>query len=212
MSFEDRTDAGRRLACRVADLADSDAVVLGVTRGGVPVAAELARVLRLPVDVVAARRLADPFRPAVTIGAFAERGVCVTDPVALHDAGLGPDELAEIKRNVDLELARQARILRRGGPPLRLAGRTAVIVDDGVATGMTAIAVCRSARLGGAERVVLAVAVAAVDAVAALGAEADEVVCAERPMGLATLASWYADFTEKTDEHIAALLDSVAVA
>ena len=211
MSFEDRAEAGRRLACRLADLAGTDAVVLGVTRGGVPVAAELARVLRLPIDVVVARRLADPFRPAVTIGAFAERGVCVTDQVALHDAGVGPADLAEIKRNVDLQLAQQGQILRRGGQPLPLAGRTAVVVDDGVATGMTAIAGCRSARLGSAERVVLAVAVATVDAVAALCAEADEVVCVERPMALATLASWYADFPRATDEHIAAVLRSVAV-
>jgi putative phosphoribosyl transferase len=211
MSFQDRTEAGRRLACRLADLAGTDAVVLGVTRGGVPVAAELARVLRLPIDVVVARRLADPFRPAVTIGAFAEGGVCVTDPVALHDAGVGPAELAEIKRNVDLELAQQAQILRRGGQPISLADRTAVVVDDGVATGMTAIAGCRAARLGNPERVVLAVAVATVDAVAGLCAEADEVVCVERPMALATLASWYTDFTTATDEHITAVLRSVAV-
>ena len=160
MPFVDRRDAGRRLAERLMSLRGEDAVVLGLPRGGVPVAFEVARALGAPLDVILVRKLGVPFQPELAMGAIGEGGARVVNDEVLRRAGVTPSELAEVEHREQAELDRRARRYRGGRPPVGLTGRTAVVVDDGIATGSTARAACLVARAQGAARVVLAVPVA----------------------------------------------------
>ena len=207
MGFEDRADAGRCLARRLTQLRGADVVVLGVTRGGVPAAFEVAQALDAPLDVVVARKVSAPFQPELTMCAVAEKGVCVVNPETLHVAGVGPDDLAEIERATLVAIDRWARRLRHGRRPVPLTGRTAVIVDDGVATGTTARAACAVARRLAAYRVVLAVPVAPADVLTSLGHDADEVVCLHAPRWIPSLSQWYSEFTRPSNDELAAFLD-----
>jgi putative phosphoribosyl transferase len=211
MRFEDRTDAGRRLARRLAHLDHGgDAVVVGLARGGVPIAAAIAEVLSLRLDIVVARRLTAPFQPAQTVGAMAERGICVTDEAALRGACLGPEELAEIERVIGQEVEQDARYLRENRSVLPLAGRTVIVADDGAVTGMTATAAIRAVRALRPYRVVLAVAVAPASVLGALDDEADEVVAIEAPTRLPALSDWYGRFAPVTDDEVFAALRRAA--
>lgn len=153
MSFTDRVDAGRRLARRLAHLSEVDVVVLGLPRGGVPVAFDVAQALHAPLDVIVTRKLDAPFQTELAMGAVAENGVRVIYP----------------------------KMLRRGRSRIPLAGRTTLVVDDGIASGTTAEAACRAARILGPQRIVLAVPVAPAHAVTALGSVAEEIVYTETP-------------------------------
>jgi putative phosphoribosyl transferase len=205
MRFADRADAGRHLARRLFHLDRCDAAVVGLARCGIPVAVTIAHALALPVDVVVARRLVDPHQPGLTVGAVAEHSVTMLRPAVPGFAGLHPDELEKAGR----EVRAQARALRRGRPPLSLAGRTVVVADDGAVTGMTAAAGVRAVRALRPDRVVLALAVAPAAVVSTLSLEADEVVCVETPPEVITLESWYADFALPTAAEIAVLLRAV---
>jgi putative phosphoribosyl transferase len=204
--FVNRTDAGRRLADRLTGLRGDDVVVLALPRGGVPVAYEVARALGAPLDVIIVRKLGVPYQRELGMGAVAEGGVRVLNERVLRSASVTDADIAAVERAELAELHRRALELRGDRPPTPLAGRVAVVVDDGIATGSTARAACRAARAKGAARVILAVPVAPPSAVAALRSDADEVVCVDSPEHLWAVGQWYRDFTQTTDDEVIDLL------
>ncbi|MCU1437254.1 MAG: phosphoribosyl transferase [Naasia sp.] len=206
--FRDREDAGGRLAELVAHLRLPDPVILGLPRGGVPVAARVARRLGAPLDVLLVRKLGAPGYPEYAMGAIGERGVRVVRPAVLQALSVGADELAAIEGRERGELGRRAERYRGGRPPLDLTGRCAVVVDDGVATGATAEAACSVARLLGARETVLATPVAPADWVEALGEAADEYVAVEEAEAFASVGRFYARFEQVSDEEVVRLLAS----
>jgi putative phosphoribosyl transferase len=206
MPFRDRREAGQRLAERLSGLRGSQPLVLGLPRGGVPVAFEVARALDAPLDVLVVRKLGVPFQPELGMGAVGEDGVRVLNPEVLREAGVTDAQLAEVEARERAEVEQRAARLRGGRPPVPLSGRTVIIVDDGLATGGTARAAIRVARERGAARVVLAVPVAPPDTVAALSREADEVIALETPEPFFAIGGWYADFIPTSDQEVADLL------
>lgn len=206
MIFADRADAGRRLAARLRPLADEDPVVLGLPRGGVPVAFEVARELEAPLDVIIVRKLGVPFHRELGFGAIGEGGVRVVHDAIVRMSRAREEELAEVERDEQEELIRQARRFRRGRPRVAVGGRTVIVVDDGIATGATARAACRVARAQGAARVVLAVPVAPPDAAEALRQDADDVVCLSTPAEFSAVGEWYEDFSQTSDAEVVDLL------
>ncbi|MBW4703908.1 phosphoribosyltransferase [Micromonospora sp. RL09-050-HVF-A] len=208
-SYHDRDDAGRQLAARLTALAGRpDVVVLGLVRGGVPVARVVADQLGVPLDVLVVRKLGLPWAPEVAFGALGPGGVRVlNDQVA---AQLDPTDSADVQRREQAELDRREARYRSGRPPLDLTGRTALIVDDGLATGATARAAVQVARRLGAHRVVVAVPVGAQQAYEMLTAEADEVVCARRPADFGAVSAYYDDFHEVDDDEVTGALIATA--
>ena len=183
----------------------------GLPRGGVPVAAEVADALDAPLDVIVVRKLGVPSQPELAVGAIGEGGVRIINREVAGAARISDGQLAEVERLARAELERRARRFRgdRGRPSL--SGRTAIVVDDGMATGSTAYAACEVARSLGATRVVLAVPVASTTSVTELRRTADEIVCLEVPQNLHAVGQWYADFGQTTDEEVVALLGAAAV-
>jgi putative phosphoribosyl transferase len=206
--FRDRTDAGARLAHELERFRVDDPVVLGLPRGGVPVAFEIACALDAPLDVVVVRKLGLPSQPELAMGAVGEGGTTVVNDRVVHYARVSPDALAAVANRERAEVERRARQFRGDRPALPLTGRTVIVVDDGIATGSTAHAALRVVRAQGAARVVLAVPVAPPETVAELRAVADEVVCLEspRPPSFFAVGQWYANFTQVTDDEVNALL------
>jgi putative phosphoribosyl transferase len=207
MLFVDRVEAGRRLAERLGHLRGEDVVVLGLPRGGVPVAFEVAEALDAPLDVIVVRKLGVPFQPELGMGAIGEDGVRIVNEEIVCAASVTDDELARVERTERVELARRVERYRRGRSRVPLAGRTAVIVDDGIATGSTARAACRVARAQGAGRVVLAVPVAPPGWTDSLGDVADELVCVATPGLFRAIGMWYGNFTQTTDDEVARCLE-----
>jgi putative phosphoribosyl transferase len=209
MSFRDRTDAGRRLAAALAHLGGADVVVLGLPRGGVPVAFEVARALGAPLDVIVVRKLGVPFQPELGMGAIGEDGIRVLNDEVIQMAQVSPSELAAVERREAAELARRAGRFRGERARVDVTGKTAIIVDDGLATGSTARAAVKVARAHGAARVVLAVPVAAPGAARRLQSVADEVICLETPAWFSAIGQWYADFTQTSDDEVIDLLEQI---
>lgn len=212
MPFADRTEAGRRLAERLGPLRELDPVVLGLPRGGVPVAYEVARALGAPLDVIVVRKLGVPHQPELAMGAVGEDGVLVVNEQALRQTGVGDERLDEVARREGREVEQRARRFRGHHPRVDLTGRTVVIVDDGVATGSTAIAACRVARAHGAKHVVVAVPVAPRGWAADFQSEADEVVALETPRLFMSVGQFYDDFSQTSDAEVTALLDGARAA
>jgi putative phosphoribosyl transferase len=207
--FADRADAGRRLAAALAPLKDTDVIVLGLPRGGVPVAAEVARALSAPLDVVIVRKLGLPFEREVAMGAIGEDGVRVLDQYIIGAARVTPDQIEAVERRERAVLESRVRSFRHNRPRIDLTGRTAIIVDDGIATGATASAACRVARAMGAARVILAAPVGAPDTVRDF-ADADEIVCPLTPLHFVAVGRHYLDFTQTSDEEVIRILDEAA--
>ncbi|MFF4822441.1 phosphoribosyltransferase family protein [Streptomyces sp. NPDC001312] len=210
MLFTDRLDAGRRLAARLEHLTGQDVVVLGLPRGGVPVAEVVAEALGAPLDVCLVRKLGVPFHPELGMGAIGEDGVRVLGEDVLREARVTPGELARVEERERDELQRRAERYRGERPPVAVAGRTVAVVDDGVATGSTARAACRTVRARGAARTVLAVPVAPPDWTHRLGGEADELVCLATPPDFFAVGQFYADFAQLDDEDVVACLRRAA--
>ncbi len=206
MRFRNRSDAGRRLANRLQFLRGEDVVVLGLPRGGVPVAAAVARALDAPLDVILVRKLGVPAQPELGLGAIGESGARVINPEVVRYAHVSEQQIAQVEDKERAELQRRAQRFRGDAPHVPLAGRTAVIVDDGIATGSTARAACQVARALGAATVVLAVPVAPPSADGALRGDADEVICLEMPERFLAIGEWYEDFAQTSDEEVEALL------
>lgn len=206
MPFRDRVDAGQELGQVLLPLRGEQTIVLGVPRGGVPVAAEVARALGAPLDVILVRKLGVPAQPEVAMGAIGEGGVRVINDAVVRVAGVSDAEVARVEKVERVELERRAMRIRGNQPHKPLTGRTAIIVDDGIATGSTARAACRVARALGAGRVVLAVPVGAPDSIQELRRDADQVVCLETPALFYAVGQWYDDFRATTDEEVVELL------
>jgi len=210
MFFVDRADAGRHLARRLRPMGGADVAVLGLPRGGVPVAFEVAEELHAPLDVIVVRKLGVPFQPEYGFGAIGEGGARAIDDYVVRQTGLTGTQIAEVEARERVLLDRRVRQLRGDNPPVPLTGRTAIIVDDGIATGSTARAACQVARARGASRVVLAAPVGPVEAAAVLRRDADEVVCLHTPPRLFAIGEWYGDFSQVTDEEVTILLGKAA--
>ncbi len=204
--FRDRRDAGRQLASLLERFGGERPVVVAIPRGGVPVAAEVARVLDAPLDVALVRKLGAPQNPEFAIGALAEGGVLVLSRQIVRALGLSEPDLRALLARGEEEVAEQLRRYRGSREPADLAGRTAILVDDGLATGRSAQAAVRSLRKRGAARVILAVPVAAPESAQMLRQEADEVVSVEEPADLWAVGYWYEDFSPTSDEEVTALL------
>jgi putative phosphoribosyl transferase len=204
--FHDRIEAGRLLAARLADGRGERPVVLAVTGGGVPVAFEVARALGAALEPIVVRKLGAPDSPEFALGAIAEGGAAYLNPEALLEAGLRDADVEAIAEREAAELARRARLYRGGRSLPDLHGRTAIVVDDGVATGATAHAAARAARAAGADRVVLAAPVIAADAVPDLRTDLDDVVAVEYPAHLVAVGVWYERFAQVGDDEVIALL------
>ncbi|MBE9373568.1 phosphoribosyltransferase [Saccharopolyspora sp. HNM0983] len=211
VGYDDRAHAGRVLAGHLTAAALTDPVVLGLARGGVPVAAEVARALHAPLRVCVARKIGAPGQPELAVGAVTAEGPADFDERMLRSFGL---DTAGMQQATDRERAEARRREQRFGSPgaEALRGREAVLVDDGLATGATARAAVRMVRAAGAARVVLAVPVGARDAVAALRGEADEVVCVLQPVSFAAVGQWYRDFAATDDAEIDRLLAELGAA
>ena len=210
MGFADRGDAGRRLAAVLGHLRGQRVVVLGLPRGGVPVAYEVARALGAPLDVIVVRKLGVPFQPELGMGAIGEDGVRVLNQEVIQRSRISAAELAAVEARERAELERRASRYRRRRPRQPLDGRTAVVVDDGIATGSTARAACQIARAHGAARVVLAVPVAPPGWQARMEDVADELICVATPRSFFAIGQSYADFSQTTDEEVTGCLDRAA--
>jgi putative phosphoribosyl transferase len=204
--YRDRRDAGRQLGERLAALAPEHPVVIGLPRGGVPVAFEVARALDAPLDVLVARKLGAPGNPEYGVGAIAESGVRVLNEQAVRMLQLTPEELEHVTDRAERELRTRLARYREGRAPAPVKGRTAILVDDGLATGGTARAALRALRERDPARLILAVPVGAGATVQALERECDEIVCLLTPEPMWAIGSWYDDFSQTTDEEVSALL------
>jgi putative phosphoribosyl transferase len=210
MLFVDRADAGRHLAQRLRHLRGEDLVVLGLPRGGVPVAFEVAGELHAPLDVIMVHKLGVPFQPEYGFGAIGQDGVRIVDDCVVRQTRLAETQIAEVETRERVLLDRRVSRLRGDHPPVPLADRTVIIVDDGIATGSTARAACSVARARGARRVIFAAPVGSVAGTAALRRDADEVVCVHTPPRFFAIGEWYGDFSRVTDEEVTILLDKAA--
>jgi putative phosphoribosyl transferase len=208
MRFVDRDDAGRRLADVLADVVAASAVVLGIPRGGVVVAVPVARRLGAPLDVVVPKKIGAPFNPELGLGAVAP-GVRVLDSDLIGRLGVSEGYLEREIAREEAEIERRTAAYRGGRPPLDLEGRTAVVVDDGVATGGTAVAAARWARAQRAPTVVFAAPVGPPDTAARLREACDRVVLLHAPPNFAAVGEWYDRFDQVSDDEVRAALAAV---
>jgi putative phosphoribosyl transferase len=198
--FHDRRDAGARLAARLRTV--PSVTVVGLPRGGVVVAAEIATALRKPLDIVLVRKLGAPGEPELGIGAIAEGGVEVLNTRLIERLGVTPAALDRERDRQQRELERRRHLYRSGEEPLSVRERPVLLVDDGLATGITATAAARSLRARGASSIALAVPVAAPSAIRDIADEVDEVVCLEQPAFFRAVGQWYEDFRQTTDAEV----------
>jgi putative phosphoribosyl transferase len=209
LMFRDRADAGRRLAERLAAMALSDPVVLTLPRGGVPVGAEIAKALGAPLDVALVRKIGAPGQPELAVGAIADGDdpEIVLNHKVVRELGLNEDYVAAEATRELATIERRRREYQALRPALEYAGRDVIVVDDGVATGMTMQAALRHIRRRAPRRLIAAAPVASREGLAMLRKEADEVVCLAAPRGFGAVGSFYAVFTQVSDEEVAALLE-----
>jgi putative phosphoribosyl transferase len=208
MRFEDRSDAGRRLAEALLHLRGRDPVVLALPRGGVPVGFEIARALGAPLDVVLVRKIGAPSQPELAAGAIVdgEEPELVVNEEIVAALGVPQEYLRrEAARQLE-EIERRRRVYLEGRAPVSVAAKTAIVVDDGIATGATMRAALRAVRRRGPRRLVLAAPVAAPEAIADLRPEVDEVVCLSMPAYLGGIGAAYEDFHQLDDEEVRELL------
>lgn len=202
----DRMAAGRALAGLLEGYRGSDAIVLALPRGGVPVAWEIARALDLPLDLLPVRKLGMPGHAEYALGAIAGGGVRVLSPQALHGAAPDPEYLEQVTARERRELERREQLYRGERPPPSLHGRTVLLVDDGLATGATMRAAVQAVRRQAPARIVLAVPVASREALAELRARVEEIVCPLVPDWLSSIGEWYLDFAQTEDARVLAIL------
>jgi putative phosphoribosyl transferase len=207
MQFADRRDAGRRLAAELLPLARERPVVVALPRGGVPVAVEVARALDAPLDILAVRKLGAPGNRELGVGAVAEGGSAVLDSGSAEQLGLTRSVLDATLERETQELRRRVERYRGERPPIAVRGRTVIVVDDGLATGLSDLAAIRALRKREARRIVVAVPVGSRESIEMLAEEADQVLCMMIPDRLYGVGLWYEDFAPVSDEEVLALLE-----
>lgn len=207
-TFKDRENARRRLAKRLSAYRDADPVVFALPRGGVPVGYEISRALQAPLDVLVARKLGAPGQPELGIGAVAPGGVRVLNEEAVGMLGLPDDYLERVTAREEAEARRRLRRFRGERPEPEVRERTAILADDGLATGVTALAAVEALRRRNPRRLILAVPVCAEGSVELLKPKVDEVVCLEIPVDFGAVGFWYRDFGQIPDEEVVKLLES----
>jgi putative phosphoribosyl transferase len=207
MQFLDRRDAGRQLAAKLAGFArDPGVLVLGLPRGGVPVAFEVARALHAPLDVFVVRKLGVPGQRELAMGAIASGGLRVLNKGVIEALGISPAAVKSVAERELLEMERQQRTYRGNGPLPELSGRSIIIVDDGLATGSTMRAAMAALRQSNPARIIVAVPVAAAETARELAREADQVVCVSTPLDFHSVSAWYENFSQTSDEEVRQLL------
>jgi len=209
--FHDRKDAGGQLAARLVDFKGKNPVVLALPRGGVAIGFEIARVLGAPLDIVLVRKIGVPWQPELAFGAVADGGggppETFTDERMVKALAIPPDYVRDETARQLIELERRRRIYCAGRPPVDIAGCTAIVVDDGIATGATMRVGLRAVRRREPAWLVLAAPVAAAETLADLADEADETVCVEMPKGLGAIGYYYDDFHQMSDAEVTDLLE-----
>jgi len=211
MIFGDRVDAGRRLAEKLRAYANrDDVIVLGIPRGGVPVAFEVAAALHAPLDVFLSRKLGVPGQEELAFGAVATGGVRVLDQELIEAVGISKREIEEITHRVRTELERRESAFRGKRPPLDLEGKIAILIDDGIATGSSMRAAINALRQHRPARVVVAIPVAPLSTFHRLRSEVDELICVHMPESFYAIGQFYADFSQVADEEVTALIHRAA--
>ena len=205
--FEDRRDAGRRLAGKLFRFKDERAVVFALPRGGVPVGYEISRSLGAPLDVFVSRKLGAPGQPEFGIGAVAAGGVRVLNKDVVRRLGIPDDYVQKITAQELAEVGRRLRYFRGERPETEVGGRTAILVDDGLATGVTARAAVEALKMRKPGRLILAAPVCAAQTAALFKRAVDELVCLESPSDLGAIGFWYRNFEQTSDEEVVALLE-----
>jgi putative phosphoribosyl transferase len=209
MLFKDRRDAGQQLAARLAFLkGQPNVIVLGIPRGGVVVAAEIARALHAPLDVFLAHKLGAPFNPELAVGAITSTGEVLLDELLVTELRLSEKEIAREVAQQRKEIARRLAAFRRNRPPLDLQNKTVVIVDDGIATGSTMLAALRALRRQKIERLILAIPVGPPETVQRLACECDQVIVLDMPEPFWAVGRFYIHFGQTSDEEVIELLDA----
>ena len=207
MVFKDRADAGRELAKSLAFLKnESNIIVLGIPRGGVVVAAQVARTLNAPLDVFFAHKLGAPSNPELAIGAMTSDGTILLDDVAVRDLQISEEDVAREAELQRKEIARRAKLYRQDRPPLKVQNKTVVLIDDGVATGSTVLVSLRALRQQLPAKLILAIPVGPADTLARLARECDQLVVIERPAIFWAVGQFYLNFGQTSDEEVIALL------
>jgi putative phosphoribosyl transferase len=208
VSFRDRSEAGRRLGEALRGYAGRpDVIVLALPRGGVPVAAEVARELSAPLDVYVVRKLGVPGHRELAMGAIASGGVRVVNERVVRASSLPDEAIEQVAREEERELERRERLLRGERPAPEFTGRKVILVDDGIATGSTMRAAIAALRELGAARIIVGVPVAAPDTCLELEQEVDEVECVATPEPFMAISLWYEDFEQTTDEEVRDIID-----
>lgn len=206
MRFRDRADAGRTLAERLSEFARPGVIVLGLPRGGVPVAAEVATKLAAPLDVFLVRKLGAPGHPELAMGAIADGGIIVLNDEVIQELDISPIAVEQVAARERTELDRRDRAYRGARRPPALRDRTVILVDDGLATGSTMEAAARAVRRQDPAEIIIAVPVGAPETCQRLCGVAERVICAEKPELFSAVGLWYDDFRQTTDDEVTKLL------
>lgn len=206
MVFENRSEAGKELAQHLESLKDKNQIVLGIPRGGVEVAVEIARFIKAPLDVIIVRKIGSPFEKELAIGALAEGEVNVLDRESVGRWGISKKELARIVKEETEELKRRIKVYRLGKPLTPLNGKTIILVDDGVATGLTVKAAIESTKKLNPQKIIFATPVCSTEAAEELKKLVDDFISLVEPFKLSSIGSFYQDFSPVPDEQVLKLL------